>query len=280
MNSAAKRVQLFGRPDLLDSAAVEQHHPVRHFEGLVLVMGDEDRGDAEALLELAQLEAHPLAEHGVEIRQRFVEKEHGGLNHERAGESDPLTLPTAELAGQARLHTREPDHVEHPANPPRDPRARRSPHPEPERDIVEDGLVGEQRIVLEHQTHVAVLGIEPCDIPGAEHDAPLVGKQETSHDVQRGGLAAPARSQQREELALAHVDVDGPHAERRAVPLDHTLELEDRPRHGLRRCQPGARLSRRVLPCSSGRGSGRGRRTSPCSRRCAGSCRSSRPVRL
>src|SRR5438445_3355563 len=100
-------------------------------------MGDEDRGDAEVLLELAQVEAHPLAEHGVEIRQWLVEKEHGGLDHERAGEGDPLTLPTAELTRQARLHARKPDHVEHPANPPRDLRARRSPPPKPERDIVE-----------------------------------------------------------------------------------------------------------------------------------------------
>jgi hypothetical protein len=103
--------------------------------------------------------------------------------------------------------------------------------------------VREQRVVLEHHAHVAVLGIEPRDVARAEHDAPGVGREQAGHDVQRGGLAAPAGAQEREKLALTHVDVDGPHAERGAVALHHALQLEDRLRHGLPRARPDGRLA-------------------------------------
>ena len=61
---------------------------------------------------------------------------------------------------------------------PGDLRARHSPHAQPERDVVEDGLVGEERVVLEHDAHVAVLGVEPRDVASGEHDLSLVGRQQ------------------------------------------------------------------------------------------------------
>ena len=145
MNSAAKRVaglvvELLGCPDLLDAPLVEQYHPVGHLERLVLIVGDEDGGDGEPLLELAQIEAHALAQDRVEIRQRLVEQQDRRLDHQRAGQGDPLALPPAELPGQPGLHTREPDQIEHPADAPADLGPRCAAHAQAERDIVETVL--------------------------------------------------------------------------------------------------------------------------------------------
>src|SRR3546814_5304645 len=54
------------------------HHrdAVGHRQRLVLVMGDDHEGDADALLQVHQLEAHPLAQLGVERRQRLVQQQH------------------------------------------------------------------------------------------------------------------------------------------------------------------------------------------------------------
>ena len=97
-------VDLLGRADLLDAAVVEHRDPVAHGQGLVLVMGDEDEGDADLVLDRLQFDLHFLAEFEVERTERLVEEEHLGPVHEGSGESDPLALaaPTAGRAGAVR----------------------------------------------------------------------------------------------------------------------------------------------------------------------------------
>ena len=43
---------------LLDAPVIEHRHPVRHGKGLALIVGDKNKGDAEFLLKLLQLELH------------------------------------------------------------------------------------------------------------------------------------------------------------------------------------------------------------------------------
>ena len=81
MKSATKRlvgplVELVRRGDLLHRAAIHDRDPARHRQRLVLVVGDDDEGDADALLQAGQLELHLLAQLGVERRQRLVEQQH------------------------------------------------------------------------------------------------------------------------------------------------------------------------------------------------------------
>ena len=78
-------------------------------ERLLLVVGHVGHREAEALLELADVLAHPAAELGVEVRQRLVEAEHLGLEHERPGDGDPLLLAARELGGQPRVEPLEAD---------------------------------------------------------------------------------------------------------------------------------------------------------------------------
>ena len=64
-------------------------------------MGDVDRGHADPFLQLPQLEAHALAQLGVEIAQGLVEQQHAGLEHDRAREGHALLLTAGELTGAA-----------------------------------------------------------------------------------------------------------------------------------------------------------------------------------
>ena len=70
-------------------------------------MGDVDDGKAEALLELPDLRADAPPELGVEVRERLVEQQHAGLEHERAGHRHALLLPARKLAGQAIVQARQ-----------------------------------------------------------------------------------------------------------------------------------------------------------------------------
>src|SRR5262249_15233567 len=67
------------RPDLLDAAFIHDDEAVRHRERLLLVVRHHDGGEAELLLQLADLDAHLLPQLGVEIGERLVEKQDVGL---------------------------------------------------------------------------------------------------------------------------------------------------------------------------------------------------------
>ena len=103
MNSATKRfarpvVELERRADLLDPPGVHHHDLVGHRHRLDLVVGDEDRGGPEPLVQLLDLGAHLHPELGVEVRQRLVEQEHLRVAHDRAPHRHPLALAAGELA--------------------------------------------------------------------------------------------------------------------------------------------------------------------------------------
>ena len=88
--------------DLADFAVRHHHEPVRDGQRLLLVVRHHDGGEAELALQLADLDAHLLAQLGVEIGERLVEQQHVGPDRERARERDALLLPAGELARQAR----------------------------------------------------------------------------------------------------------------------------------------------------------------------------------
>src|SRR5205823_6678074 len=83
---------------LLETAAIHNRDPVGHGEGLLLIVGDIDGRQAELPLELAQLHLHLGPELPIEGRERLVEQQQGRLDHDRAGQRNPLLLTTGELA--------------------------------------------------------------------------------------------------------------------------------------------------------------------------------------
>jgi len=61
-------------------------------------VGDVDGGGPELALQLADAQAHALAEGGVEVGQRFVEKHDLRAGDHGAGQGDALLLAAGELA--------------------------------------------------------------------------------------------------------------------------------------------------------------------------------------
>ena len=72
--------------------------------------------------------------------------------------------------------------------------------------------VGEQRVVLEHHPHPAVLGGDEVTAPGdllaVDGDRALVGGEQARHHAQHGGLAAARGAEQGGEPAGRHREVD------------------------------------------------------------------------
>jgi len=65
-----------------------------------------------------------------------------------------------------------------------------------------------QRIALEHDADVAPVRRQPGDVLPVERDAALVGPHQPGHDPQQRGLAAARGTEQRDELAAGHREVD------------------------------------------------------------------------
>jgi hypothetical protein len=91
-------VEVLRRVDLLQVAVLDDRHPVAHRHRLDLVVGDVEGGDAELALQVGDLGTHLHAQLGVEVRQRLVHEERGGLAHDRTAHRDALALTTRQLA--------------------------------------------------------------------------------------------------------------------------------------------------------------------------------------
>ena len=114
---AGLRIDLLRRAVLLQPAAVDHRDLVGQRQRLGLVVGDVDEGDAGAALQALQLDAHLLAELGVEVGQRLVEQQDFRLDHEAAGQRHALLLAAGELVRIALLQPGQIDQRQRVARP-------------------------------------------------------------------------------------------------------------------------------------------------------------------
>ena len=167
---ARARVQVVRRADLEQAALVHHADAVGHREGLVLVVGDEDRGDAELLLDPADRAPQLLADLGVERAEGLVEQQHLGPVRERARDGDALLLAAGELGREALVHALEGDELQQLLAAHQAVGALHAPHPQRELDVVRDAHVAEQGVVLEHEADPAVAGGDAGHVPAVQRD--------------------------------------------------------------------------------------------------------------
>ena len=201
-------VDLLGRAALPDLAALHHRDAVGHRERLLLVVRDVEERDADLALDALQLHLHLLAQLQVERAERLVEQEHGGPVDERARQRHALLLPARQLARRRLLAAGQLHQLERLAHAGADLVLRDLAPLEPERHVVRDVQVLEQRVALEDRVHVALVRRHRLDRLALEVDVPRAGQLEAGDHAQRGGLAAPRRAEQREELALPDLEVE------------------------------------------------------------------------
>ena len=211
-------VDALGVADLLDAAAVHHGHRVRHGQGLLLVVGDVDEGDAQLLLHALELHLHLLAQLQIQRAQRLVQQQHLRLVHQRAGDGDALLLAAGQLIDGALLIALHLHQLEHAVHAPGDLllflaaglHAQRLGllQVEAEGDVVEHVQMGEQRVLLKHRVDAALVRRNGQHVRALEQHAALVGHLKAADDAQKRRLAAARGAQQRDEFALANVQID------------------------------------------------------------------------
>ena len=143
---------------------------------------------------------------GVQVGERLVHAEHLRLPHDRPTHRHPLPLTTGELrrlAVQELFEVKKFGGLLDLAAP---LLGRHPTQLEREAHVLGNGLVGVQRVVLEHHRDVAVLGRHSGHVLAADFDGALVDVLQARQHPQGGTLARPGRPDQDHELAIGDVE--------------------------------------------------------------------------
>ena len=205
--------------DLLDPAGVHDDDPVGDRERLRLVMRDVDRRLARPPLELADCEFEAFPEVLVEGRQWLVEEEDPWVRRKDAGEGDPLLLTARELARHPRAVPRQVDHGQHLLDAARDRGLPHSLDRQAEPDVLGNRQMREERRRLEDEADVSGARRQERHVLVVKPDAAAGRLHEPRDHPQGRRLAAAGRAEERDELAIGHVEVELVDRDRRAVML-------------------------------------------------------------
>ena len=191
-----------------DVALVEHRDSIRQSEGLFLVVGDENEGDAEPALDIFQFNLHLLAEFEVECSEWLVEQKHFGFYDKRAGQGNALALTSRKLSWRAIAVAFEANKCECVAGGCRAFLCANSADPQAVGNVVEHGHVRKKGVILKHRVDVAVEGRIGGDIFSEQLDSAARGLLESGNHAQDRRLARPGWAQHGEEFSGCNVEVN------------------------------------------------------------------------
>ena len=201
-------VELERAADLLDPSRIEDDDAVGHGHRLDLVVGDVDRGGAEGILELGDLEPHLDAERGVEIRQRLVEEEGLRFADDGAADRHPLALAAGELAGPPVEVGGEVEDLRRGVDLLVDLALRPPGHAEPEADVLAHAHMRVERVGLEHHRQAALRRRRIDHVDPVDQDLAGGRVLEPGDEPEQRGLAAARRPDEDDEGAVVDGEVD------------------------------------------------------------------------
>ena len=195
-------VKSHGVGDLLDDAVFHHGDAVAQGQGFNLIVGDVEHRGGEAGVEAGDFGAHLEAGGGVEVGKGLIEQEQRRLADQGAAQGDPLALAAGEgggLAVEAGGQIEDLGGVAHAAF---NFRPGVMPQFQPEGQVVIDGHVGIEGVVLEDDGDVAVPGREAVHDLAVDGDGARGGFLEAGNQAQGGCFAAAGRPDQHEQFLV------------------------------------------------------------------------------
>ena len=177
---------------------------VSHGHRLDLVMGDIDRGRAQAVVQGSDLHPHVDAEGRVEVRERLVEEERLGVADNRPAHCDTLALAARQLSRVTLQQGLQTDDLGHLVGLLARCLFAEALKPQGIGEISQHVHVRVERVGLEHHCHVSLSGRHvvyrlSSDLQGAGGD-----RLQPGDAAQQRGLTASRRPYQRGERALGN----------------------------------------------------------------------------
>ncbi|CAB4574248.1 unannotated protein [freshwater metagenome] len=160
-------------------------------------MRDVDEGDTDLGLDPLQLDLHLTSQFEIERAERFIEKEERRSIDDSACERNTLLLTARELTRLSPLEMAQFDEVEDLHHCLID--ILDSASTKTEGDILEDGQMGKERIVLKDRVDRTFIWLDVGDVEISDRDLSRGRLLQPRDHSQSRRLATPRRSQEREE---------------------------------------------------------------------------------
>ena len=167
---------------MLNRAIFHDRNTVSQTQGLVKIMGNENDGLVEHLLQAQEFVLHFTADQRIQRRERFIQKPDVGFNRKGAGNANPLLLSAGQFAGEilfAPLKSHQLDDLK------RTGAALvlvLSPHLKGEGDVIKNGAVRQQAETLKHHAHLVAAQLDQLFL-GQLHDVLTVDLNDAAGDV-------------------------------------------------------------------------------------------------
>jgi len=219
-------VKVLGSVDLLESAPVHDGHVIRHDQGFGLVVGDVDESGTDLGLELLQFHLHLLPQLEIQGTQRFVQKQHGRLQHQTPGNGDALFLSAGKLIYFFVSEAGQIDPFENSGNLLRNGGLFFSPPLETEGDVFADIHHGKQGQALKYQVHRPLVGGYSQHAPTTNVNRAAVRFGQSCNHPQQGRLAAAGGAQNGEKMAALDTEADCINSRKIPKGLGHILNRQ------------------------------------------------------
>ena len=200
-------IDLHGHVQLFDHTAIHDGNAVGHGEGLLLVMGDIDEGDAQLFLKALELNLHLLAQLEIQGAQRLIQQQHFGVVDQGPCDGHPLLLPAGQGVRLALFKASQLHQGEHLGHTALDLVLGNLFDGQTVGHVVKHCHVGEQGVILEHGVHVPLIGLLALHPFPLHLDDAGGGILKPGDHPQGGGLAAAGGPQQGEELPLLDLHI-------------------------------------------------------------------------
>src|SRR5262245_7460343 len=195
-------VNIFRSADLVELAPMENPNAVAHRHRLVLIVSDVDRCHSARLMQKSSRCARFLAQFSVEVRQRFVQEQQLGTDHQGAREGDALLLASGKLVNSRLFQTSKLYFFERRGNTPEHFFTRNLSNLQSKCDILGNSQVRKQSIVLEDKTDIAAVRWIVCDVDVIEKDSPAGRLFKACNHAKRRRFSAPGGAKESKELSL------------------------------------------------------------------------------
>ncbi len=144
----------------------------------------------------------------VEVGQRLVEQEHRRLAHDGAADGDALALPAGEVARPPVEIGGELQRLRGAAHAAVDLGLVRLGEAQAEGHVLVDAHVRIERVGLEHHGDVALGRRHVVDLAPADRDLAGGDLLQPGDQAQQGRLAAARGTDEDDELAVLHLEID------------------------------------------------------------------------
>jgi len=178
---------------------------VCQLKGFLLVVGYEDRHDFQPFDNLAQTPPQLRPRFDVESPKWLIQQEDGGFKGQRSCECDPLQLATRQLVGQTIAEACKVDEIQQLIPASDSLGFLDSAYLQAELDVRGSSHVPKDRIILKDKAHPTLLGRNVGDVSPLQQDPSVIGAEQAGDEPQDSALAASARSEQHEKLAILYV---------------------------------------------------------------------------